>query len=84
MGPDAIIKGVAEQGFRVILAAVVSGAIAAGLIAFAVGRWTAPESTTDAYIRERRITALRKLSPDERMYLGIRLTKYERGLLGPK
>ena len=88
MGPDAIIQGVVEQGFRVILrlvvAAVVSGAIVAGLIAFAAGRATAPESVADAYIRERRITALRKLSPDERMYLGIRLTKYERDLLGPK
>ncbi len=74
----------ASAVIRLAVTAVVSGAIVAGLIAFAVGRWTAPESTTDAYIRERRITALRKLSPDERMYLGIRLTKYERGLLGPK
>ncbi len=74
----------ASAVIRLAVAAVVSGAIVAGVIAFAVGRWTAPESVVDAYIRERRITALRKLSPDERMYLGIRLTKYERGLLGPK
>jgi len=79
-----LIDYAASAVIRLAITAVMTGAIVAGLLAFAVGRWTAPESVADAYIRERRITALRKLSPDERMYLGIRLTRYERDLLEPK